>query len=277
MDEHTHDDLQALRRRRAEERDATPVPVVPNVRAPEPVTTYFTFGVGHPLHDRYVKIVAPTRTEAREEMFRVFGKHWAFDYSEEQWRSPRAGEPGARDMAEAYGYTELPMTPEPVPVGPHRTYGARALPAGGPYTGPGILLATTTPNDVQIFSADEIAGEVEVPPRPFTDAEFAALPILKLPPLAGTRPLTPGQRAMIDALEEARTEVYRHTGGDPAGNLIGEHDHEDAPGGSAPEVNPVTGYPASWTSEAVAAYEWSLRPWRSAHEAELPYQDGDPS
>jgi len=41
---------------------------------------YFTFGHGHVGFPGYHKVVAEDAGEAREEMFRRFGKKWAFQY-----------------------------------------------------------------------------------------------------------------------------------------------------------------------------------------------------
>lgn len=45
---------------------------------------YFTFGIGQEHAHHYVKI-SGTFGEARAEMFRRYGPHWAFQYSEEEW------------------------------------------------------------------------------------------------------------------------------------------------------------------------------------------------
>ena len=46
----------------------------------------FTFGVGQPYEGHYVKIYG-TFAQARDEMFRRFGREWAFQYSEEEWQA----------------------------------------------------------------------------------------------------------------------------------------------------------------------------------------------
>lgn len=58
---------------------------------------FFTFGCDHPNGKHYVEIHAATEEEARTEMFRNFGKHWAFCYSEE----------GFKGQPEEFGYTRL--------------------------------------------------------------------------------------------------------------------------------------------------------------------------
>lgn len=45
----------------------------------------FTFGSNHQFAGKYVKIFG-TYESAREEMFRVFGDKWAFQYPEETWK-----------------------------------------------------------------------------------------------------------------------------------------------------------------------------------------------
>lgn len=49
---------------------------------------YFTFGVGidDPHRNCYHVIEADSFDAARDEMFRVFGEKWAFQYTEERWR-----------------------------------------------------------------------------------------------------------------------------------------------------------------------------------------------
>lgn len=156
---------------------------------------FFTFGVGMYYAKRFVVIHAATREQARQAMFAMYGREWAFDYDEAGWRSPRGGLGDAKDQAEAYGYTELNPDPD-------QWAAAGRDASGNPLSGGNLhipSIRTDRPSD----------GEV-------------ALAIVKAKP-----PLTIGQKAVIDALEDARTEVYRHVGGDPAGNLIGEHDHED--------------------------------------------------
>jgi hypothetical protein len=44
---------------------------------------YFTFGLGH-YHAREVFIIRGTFEDARDEMNRLFGKHWCWQYSEEE-------------------------------------------------------------------------------------------------------------------------------------------------------------------------------------------------
>ena len=50
---------------------------------------YFTFGVGSPLGKHYHVIEADSEKEAREEMFRLFGNEWAFDYTEQEWKATK--------------------------------------------------------------------------------------------------------------------------------------------------------------------------------------------
>ena len=47
-------------------------------------TYIFTFGCGHPFAGRYVKIDG-TYEGAREKMFEMFGKNWAFQYEESEY------------------------------------------------------------------------------------------------------------------------------------------------------------------------------------------------
>ncbi len=65
---------------------------------------YFTFGCGidNPNRNCYVVIKGKT-LEAREEMFKRFGKKWAFQYTESQWvdqKHPISGKIGTQ--AEIY-------------------------------------------------------------------------------------------------------------------------------------------------------------------------------
>lgn len=48
---------------------------------------YFTFGCGidEPYRNCYTVIEAESYEKAREEMVRLFGRSWAFQYSEEEW------------------------------------------------------------------------------------------------------------------------------------------------------------------------------------------------
>lgn len=48
-------------------------------------TWVFTFGCGQPNAGHFVRIKG-TFEDAREEMFRRYGKHWAYQYSEAQWK-----------------------------------------------------------------------------------------------------------------------------------------------------------------------------------------------
>ena len=45
----------------------------------------FTFGVGHALEGKCVRIAAETMEEARGKMVEKYGTHWAFGYSAEDW------------------------------------------------------------------------------------------------------------------------------------------------------------------------------------------------
>lgn len=45
----------------------------------QPKIWYFTFGVGHEHAGRYVALVG-TANETRDEMFKRYGKNWAFQY-----------------------------------------------------------------------------------------------------------------------------------------------------------------------------------------------------
>lgn len=58
---------------------------------------YFTFGYGTPYRNNFVKIEADTYGQAREEMARLHGRHWAFQYTEK----------GFAGQEERYGLTEL--------------------------------------------------------------------------------------------------------------------------------------------------------------------------
>lgn len=47
---------------------------------------YFTFLGNDPIHANHVQpIVANNYYDARRIMFDVYGEHWGFQYSEEQW------------------------------------------------------------------------------------------------------------------------------------------------------------------------------------------------
>lgn len=58
---------------------------------------YFTFGFGTPYRNKFVRIEADTKGEAREEMVRNFGLKWAFQYDEA----------GFAGQQERFGLTEL--------------------------------------------------------------------------------------------------------------------------------------------------------------------------
>lgn len=63
-------------------------------------TFAFTFGTNHPLGNQYIKIVAPDFGTARTEMFRHFDKHWAFQYTWEDFQ----------ESIEKYNYTQAGRT-----------------------------------------------------------------------------------------------------------------------------------------------------------------------
>jgi len=46
---------------------------------------YFTFGYGTPYRNKFVRIEAESFGQAREEMFKQFGRKWAFQYNEEDF------------------------------------------------------------------------------------------------------------------------------------------------------------------------------------------------
>lgn len=47
---------------------------------------YFTFGFGTPYKDCYLEIEAENYDAAREEMVRLHGTKWAFQYTEEEFK-----------------------------------------------------------------------------------------------------------------------------------------------------------------------------------------------
>lgn len=51
----------------------------------QPQTWWFTFGVGGRYAGRFYKIEDATGDEARERMFSVFGREWAFQYDAADW------------------------------------------------------------------------------------------------------------------------------------------------------------------------------------------------
>lgn len=83
-----------------------------------PVTIYFTFGYGSRLRNRFVKIVAPTRAEAREIMCEIFDYNWSREYDADQWRSRQ--DP-TKTQVEEYGLTELVLDLAPLPGEPGPT------------------------------------------------------------------------------------------------------------------------------------------------------------
>jgi hypothetical protein len=64
-------------------------------------TWYFTFGVGSPLANYFVRIKAADEEAARLQMVVWFTRHWASCYDKRGW-----GEDG-ETQAEVYGLTEL--------------------------------------------------------------------------------------------------------------------------------------------------------------------------
>lgn len=53
------------------------------------VVEYFTFGMGHELAGHVQPIMAENPEAAREKMFEVHGKKWAFQYSEKEYIDAR--------------------------------------------------------------------------------------------------------------------------------------------------------------------------------------------
>lgn len=51
------------------------------------VTYYFTFGQGQAHEGHYVKVIAPNSDIARDTMIEKFGRAWAFQYNEDEWRA----------------------------------------------------------------------------------------------------------------------------------------------------------------------------------------------
>ena len=47
---------------------------------------YFTFGYDHKYSGHYVVIEGTDYDDARDRMFGLFGKEWAFQYTEEMWK-----------------------------------------------------------------------------------------------------------------------------------------------------------------------------------------------
>ena len=50
-------------------------------------TFYFTFGGGQTHQGHYQPIMAIDSKRARNKMVEIYGREWAFDYNEEQWKS----------------------------------------------------------------------------------------------------------------------------------------------------------------------------------------------
>ena len=69
---------------------------------PELDTWCFTFGVGSPLARYYVAIDAPDETTARQQMIRLFSRHWAGCYRWDRFQVQIA----------QYGYERLQVNPE---------------------------------------------------------------------------------------------------------------------------------------------------------------------
>ncbi len=46
---------------------------------------FFTFSAHHPLSDQWIEIHAPTREQARDKMFDLFGTTWASQYTTENF------------------------------------------------------------------------------------------------------------------------------------------------------------------------------------------------
>ncbi len=53
------------------------------------ITQYFTFGIGHKLAGQVQPIQAASVEEAREKMFEVHGRKWAFQYNEDEYLQAR--------------------------------------------------------------------------------------------------------------------------------------------------------------------------------------------
>lgn len=51
---------------------------------------YFTFGTYHALAGCHQEITANTPDEAREEMFSLHGRDWAFQYTQAEWDNCKA-------------------------------------------------------------------------------------------------------------------------------------------------------------------------------------------
>ena len=63
----------------------------------------FTFGIGVPNGGRFVRVYG-TYEEARNQMFETYGRAWAFQYAEGQWKqvlrdSKERGYPVETEMA----------------------------------------------------------------------------------------------------------------------------------------------------------------------------------
>lgn len=50
----------------------------------------FTFGIGDHYWNRYAVIDAPDSDIAREKMIEIFGKNWAFQYTEQEFSKSKS-------------------------------------------------------------------------------------------------------------------------------------------------------------------------------------------
>lgn len=71
------------------------------VNEEKPQNWYFTFGFGHPNHNKYY-VIFGTFDSARSEMFETFGNKWAFQYGESDWTLANG-----KTQAEEWNLTEL--------------------------------------------------------------------------------------------------------------------------------------------------------------------------
>ena len=63
---------------------------------------YFTFGFGQRYENCFTVIEANDYGEARDIMFEMFGKKWAFQYDEEHWILPNG-----KTQQEEYNLREI--------------------------------------------------------------------------------------------------------------------------------------------------------------------------
>lgn len=75
---------------------------------------YFTFGLGTEHAHEFVCIEDETYNGAREKMFEHFGPHWAFQYTEEEWKVCPKDDPNFRLKAVWNGID--PDTEEPITI-----------------------------------------------------------------------------------------------------------------------------------------------------------------